>query len=198
MVGTKSSGNRTKGDRNNITLFTDKTELDFIRSLPHPNGVAHYQIIMKEFLENHKEEFIEFHSKAWGREKAEEMYNERIKIRSMNATEGTKRKEEIEKDKIDKRERELALEELKAENKKRELDLREQNIEYRNDKQSDEEFENLRDERNNLERKLKELGSLSAENLEKEYPNKTRKEVDQDLTIKLEIVKKRLEELKNA
>lgn len=122
-MGSEKSGNRRPINR--IPIFATVEMLDLLRSLPNKKGLPYRNLIMKDFLEAHKEEFIALNG--------EESYNEHLEKYSLNTTEMQLRKNEKKKEADKKREERLKLKRDELDLKRRELDLREKNSDMRNE-----------------------------------------------------------------
>lgn len=149
-MGSEKSGNRRPINR--IPIFATVEMLDLLRSLPNKKGLPYRNLIMKDFLEAHKEEFIALNG--------EESFNEHLEKYNLNTTEMRLRKNEREKEADKKREERLKLKLEELDLRRRELDLREKNSDMRNEEKIEE-----REEEELLEksRKQKEIEDVEKE-----------------------------------
>jgi len=177
MVGSETSGNRTPS--NNIQIRATAQLLDFLRSLPNPKGIPHFNLITRDFLEAHKEEFIS----RFG----EEVYKEHIERYSRNASEMQRDRLEKEKEALKKQEELLALKKKDQQLKERELDLREN---HSNNK----ELEELQDALEGINNSIENLKNTDEYFCQKHY-GMSKSEREQELLSKKESVTKQISEL---
>lgn len=182
---------------NNITIRATAELLDFLRSLPNSNGIPFFNIIAGEFLSAHKDAFIEMFS--------QEIYDEHMTKYGRNASEMKKVKLKRDKEKQKQIEERAKLKKKELEIKERELDIREQNSSQREKREQDDselnpilERKALREE---LELKKIELNrvknNMMDDSVQKEY-GKSKSEVEQDLTIEVEVLQRKIDEMESS
>jgi len=162
MVGSKGSGN--KRPINRIPIFATTEMLDFLRSLPNPKGIPFRNLIMKDFLERHKDTFIAMHG--------EESYKEHMEKYNLNTTEMQLSKLAKEKEANEKHEETLKLKREELELKRRELDIREENTEIRKSKPIEKkkgELEYIEEEITVKKREIKNVEGMSLRDVQRRY-----------------------------